>query len=55
MDQKIYEYKMEVFGCFNTVAAERRMNELGKDGWRVISVVNPAGAPMIVTFEREKK
>lgn len=50
----MYEYKVEVL---KVKEAEQRMNELAKEGWRVLSV-SPDVAKMygiVVTFEREKQ
>ena len=49
----MYEYKVETLGVRE---AESRMNELAKDGWRVIEITpNIAkGYGLVVTFERAK-
>lgn len=49
----MYEYKVETLGVRE---AEGRMNELAKDGWRVIEITpNIAkGYGLVVTFERAK-
>lgn len=50
----MYEYKVEVMKVKD---AEPRMNELARQGWRVITVspnIN-MGYGIVITFEREKK
>ena len=49
----MYEYKVEVLGVRE---AEERMNQLAKDGWRVIEITpNIAlGFGIVVTFERAR-
>ncbi len=48
----MYEYKIETYRVNN---AEKEMNELAQQGWRVIAVTpNVAmGFGIIVTYERE--
>ena len=48
----MFEYKVEEYKVRN---AEKEMNELAKDGWRVVSV-SPniaVGYGVVVTYERE--
>ena len=49
----MYEYKFETCRVKN---AEARMNQLAKEGWRVIAVSPNIGATygVVVTFERNK-
>ena len=49
----MYEYKVEVLGVRE---AEETMNQLAKDGWRVIEITpNIAlGFGIVVTFERAR-
>ena len=51
---RMYEYKVETYSVRE---AEKAMNEMAKEGWRVIAVSpNVAmGMGLVVTFEREKK
>ena len=50
----MYEYKVEIL---KVKEAESRMNELARDGWRVVEITpNVAmGYGLVVTFEREKQ
>ena len=50
----MYEYKVEILKIRE---AETRMNELARDGWRVVEITpNVAmGYGLVVTFEREKQ
>ena len=50
----MYEYKVEVYAVKD---ADKEMNKLAKQGWRVIAVSpNVAfGHGIVVTFEREKE
>ena len=52
-ETNMYEYKVEVLGVRE---AEERMNQLAKDGWRVIEITpNIAmGHGIVVTFERAR-
>lgn len=49
----MYEYKIETY---KVNAAEKEMNQLASDGWRVIAVTpNQAmGFGIVVTFERNR-
>ena len=48
----MYEYRVEKYYVRN---AEREMNRMAADGWRVISVCyNMAAYGIIVTYERKK-
>ena len=49
----MYEYKVETY---KVNAAEKEMNELASDGWRVIAIPpNQAmGFGIVVTYERKK-
>ena len=49
----MFEYRVEIYAVRE---AEEKMNRLGVDGWRVITVTpNLAmGHGIIVTFERQK-
>lgn len=49
----MYEYK--VVEAKNTIEAEKIMNEMAKDGWRVISNVfwTNFKAILVITFERQ--
>lgn len=51
----MYEYK--VVEAKNSKEAERIMNDMAKDGWKVISNTYWVNfkAILIITFEREKK
>ena len=50
----MYEYKVEIL---KVREAESRMNELARDGWRVVEITpNVAmGYGVVVTFERERQ
>ena len=50
----MYEYKVEIY---KVKEAESAMNQMAKDGWRVVTVSpNMAmGYGVVVTFEREKQ
>ena len=50
----MYEYKVEIY---KVKEAENAMNQMAKDGWRVVTVSpNLAmGYGVVVTFEREKQ
>ena len=50
----MYEYKVE---SYKVRDAEYAMNQMAKDGWRVVTVSpNMAmGYGVVVTFEREKQ
>lgn len=50
----MYEYKVEIY---KVKEAENAMNQMAKDGWRVVTVSpNMAmGYGVVVTFEREKQ
>lgn len=50
----MYEYKVEIYKVRD---AEYAMNQMAKDGWRVVTVSpNMAmGYGVVVTFEREKQ
>ena len=49
----MYEYKIETY---KVNAAEKEMNKLATDGWRVIAVTpNQAmGFGLVITYERKK-
>ncbi len=50
----MYEYKVEVYAVKD---ADKEMNKLAKQGWRVIAVSPNIALShgIIVTFEREKE
>lgn len=50
----MYEYKVETY---KVKAAEKEMNQLAAEGWRVISVSpnEAVGFGLVVIYEREKK
>ena len=50
----MYEYKVEIL---KVREAEAKMNELARDGWRVVEITpNVAmGYGLVVPFEREKQ
>ena len=50
----MYEYKVEIL---KVREAEAKMNELAKEGWRVVEITpNVAmGYGVVVTFERERQ
>ena len=54
----MYEYKVEVY---RVKEAEKEMNALARDGWRVVSVTSneclqwTAKDTIIVTYERNKE
>ena len=50
----MYEYKVEIL---KVREAETKMNELAKEGWRVVEITpNVAmGYGVVVTFERERQ
>lgn len=47
----MYEYKVETY---MVKEAERKINDLAKEGWRVIAVTpnNGVGVGLVVTYER---
>ncbi len=49
----MYEYKVEVYKVKN---AEKEMNMVAKEGWRVVAVSPDIAKPygVIVTYERKK-
>lgn len=49
----MYEYKVETY---KVKGAEKAMNQLAKEGWRVIAVSPNTGVGygVVVTYEREK-
>ena len=49
----MYEYKVE---CYRVKEAEREMNKLAQEGWRVVAVSPDIarGMGIVVTYERQK-
>ena len=49
----MFEYRVEIYAVRE---AERQMNRLGADGWRVIAVTPNIAVShgIVVTFERQK-
>lgn len=50
---RMYEYKVEVYKVKN---AEKQMNKLAKEGWRVVAVSPDIAKQygVVVTYERKK-